>query len=229
MPMSPEIVDAAIVAVGSFNPPIVNVDWLQLHGLIGEGDAEVARSNDGFIVSRPISKFQTDAFAIQVLENQLSVTSLGPVTPALPDLAMSILELLPHTPVTALGINVQAHYKMASESIYHGVGDTLVPKQIWSQLLPGKDIGMADLTVLIRDGSRENPETTPNVKRISVQPSTRLKFGVYFRMNDHYELDDSGKRLTCARDAAAIVRSKWNATYNVSIELFEKILAATSA
>jgi hypothetical protein len=229
MSMSPEILEAAVVAVGSFNPPIVNVDWLQHHGLIGDGDAEVARSNDGFIVSRPIAKFQTDAFAVQVLENQLSISSLGPVTPALPDLAMSILELLPHTPVTALGINVQAHYKMASESTYHCVGDTLVPKQIWNQLLPGKNVGMADLTVLIQDGTRDKPEITPNVKRISVQPSTRLKFGVYFRMNDHYELDDDGKRLACAGDAAAIVRSKWSATYNASIELFEKILAATSA
>lgn len=218
-----EILEAAIVAVGSFNPPIVSAEWLQSNGLIGSGDAEQARSRLDYIVSRNITKFQTEAVLVQVLENQLSVGCTGPVSPALCDLAAGIFDLLPHTPVTAVGINFSAHYKIEDAAAYHRIGDTFAPKDIWNQLFKEKSVGLMDLTILVQDGKRDGV-ALPDQQRITLQPSQKFKQGVFLQLNDHHGTDLEDKVLTSAAAASAVVRKFWAETYAKSLELFESIL-----
>jgi hypothetical protein len=133
-----ESLSASIVAVGSFNPPIFSVDWLQSSGLVGADDAAATRSREDYVVSRQITRYQTELASIQVFDSQFSITSVGPVTPALCDLATGIFDLLPHTPVTALGLNFMGHYKTENLSTYHHIGDALAPKGIWGEIFPGR-------------------------------------------------------------------------------------------
>src|SRR5262249_29642021 len=107
-----EITGASIIALGSFNPPLLSVDWFCSNGLVGQGDADAARARDDYVVTRQVTRFQTELAVLQVVENQLAVAAAGPVTPALADLVTSIFELLPHTPVSGIGLNFNAHYRI---------------------------------------------------------------------------------------------------------------------
>lgn len=50
-----------------------------------------------------------------------------PSVKALHDLAAGVFELLPHTPVTAFGVNRCAHFAMESEDAWHSLGFSLGP------------------------------------------------------------------------------------------------------
>jgi hypothetical protein len=220
-----ETLNASIVAVGSINPPIISLDWLQYNGLIGSGDAEAARARPDYTVSRQVTRFQTGVASVQALENQLSITSTGPVTPALCDLATGIFDLLPHTPVSAIGLNFVAHYKTEDRTTYHRVGDVLAPKDIWNNIFPGKFNGLSDLTIVVQDGTRDNLAARPDLQRISVQPSMQVAQGICLIMNDHHGLDVDGKPLTTAAGASALTRKYWSATHERSLEVFERVLS----
>jgi hypothetical protein len=114
-----EILTSSIVAVGDFNPAIFSPDWLERNDLIGEGDADTAReggrTRSMMLVSHQATTFETEWFALQVLESQFSLTSKDVLSPAFKDLAVGIFQLVPHTPVTAVGLNFLGHFKLASE------------------------------------------------------------------------------------------------------------------
>ena len=89
------------------------------------------------------------------------------LSPAFKDLAVGIFQLVPHTPVTAEGLNFLGHFKLASEDEYHWVGDVLAPKDIWKALYPDEWPGLADLTIQIQPWTRGEPLKTKDEKRIS--------------------------------------------------------------
>ena len=177
MAYTAEILTSAIVAVGAFNPAIFSPDWMERNKLIGADDADWARDSkrgSSLLVSQQATAFETKWFAFQVLENQLSLTSKDGLSPAFKDLAVSIFQLVPHTPVTAVGLNFLAHYKLASEDEYHRVGDVLAPKAIWQALYPDQIAGLADVTIRIQHGERGKPVTSRDEKRIALQPSSMV-------------------------------------------------------
>lgn len=110
----PEIFSSSIVAVGAFNPAIFSPDWLERNTLIGAEDAETARQSTALIISQQVSVVDTDWFTLQVLDNQLTLSSKGVLSPTLRDLAVGIFSLASQTPVTALGMNFVGDYKMAT-------------------------------------------------------------------------------------------------------------------
>jgi len=223
-----EILEASVVVLGSFNPPIITVDWLLSNSLIGKGDADVARASEEFVVSRQVTKFETDAVRVQVLENQLSINSVGPVNPALGDLAMSVLMLLPHTPVTALGLNFMAHYKMPSVGAYHRVGDSLAPKKIWEAIFPDKALGLASLVIRVQDGARNEAPKSPNAKNITIQPSSRIAHGVHVMYNDHYGHGVDQEPLKTASGGAEVIRTNWSNSHKEALECIESLLMQAS-
>jgi hypothetical protein len=223
-----EISGASIVAVGSFNPPLLSLDWFVANKLIGEGDAAAARARSDYVVTRQISRFQTDFAVVQAVETQLSIGSAGPVTPALADLAISVFELLPHTPVTAIGLNFIAHYKVAEANTYHRFGDALAPKDIWNVIFPGKACGLANLTILVQDGARDETPG-PNNKHVTIQPSSKVKPGIYFDINNHFTAASDGTLLKHASGAASVVKENWRACHDQSHVTFDKVLSMATS
>jgi hypothetical protein len=183
-----EILTSSIIAVGDFNPAIFTPDWLERNSLIGKDDADIVREGSqrkSLIVSHQVASFETKWFALQVLENQFSLTSKDALSPAFKDLAAGVFQLVPHTPVTAVGLNFMGHFKLATEAEYYRIGDLLAPKDIWKTLYPDDAAGLADLTIRIQHWKRGEPLKTKDEKRISVQPSNLIKFGVYMSYNDY--------------------------------------------
>ena len=224
-----EILTSAIVAVGDFNPAIFSPDWMERNNLIGKDDADSVREGrqgKSLLVSHQVAAFETKWFAIQVLENQFSLTSKDALSPAFKDLAVSIFQLVPHTPVTAVGLNFLGHYKLASEDEYHRVGDVLAPKDIWKELYPDAMAGLADLTIRIQRGSRGEPLKTKDEKRIAVQPSDKIRFGAFLSYNDHHDMIASGDAsLNPGERVASLIDSEWESSWQDAVRVFDGVLS----
>ena len=117
MTFTAEVLVSSIVVIGDFNPAIFTPDWREKNELIGEGDATVARegrANRKPLISHQVTNFDTDWFALQVLDNKLTLNSRGVLTPMLKDLTVGIFQLLSHTPVIAIGMNFIGQFKLKS-------------------------------------------------------------------------------------------------------------------
>ena len=178
------------------------------------------------LVSHQASAFETKWFALQVLQNQFSLTSKDALSPAFKDLAVSIFQLVPHTPVTAVGLNFLGHYKLANEDDYHRVGDVLAPKDIWKALYPDEMPGLADLTVRIQHGVRGEQLKTKDEKRIAVQPSERIKFGAFLSYNDHHDVSVGDENnLKPGERVATIIDSEWERSWQDAVRVFDGVLS----
>lgn len=230
MSFTKEIFTSSIVAVGDFNPVIFTPDWLERNNLIGDGDAMEARDgNQGrkLLISHQITTFATEWFVIQVLENQFSLTSKGVLTPAFKDLATAIFQLLPQTPVKAVGLNFNGHFKFSDAKEYHSVGDVLAPKDIWSKLYPDLTVGMEQLTILFQQGTRENPAENKDEKRVTVKPSGNFKHGISLLLNDHYEVRSESEVLPAVQ-VARHIEEQWDYKWTESESMFTQILDEAS-
>jgi hypothetical protein len=223
-----EILASSIVCVGDFNPAIFSPDWLERNELIGRSDADAVREGSAgksLLVSHQVSSFETKWFSLQVLENQFALTSKDALSPAFKDLAAGIFQLVPHTPVAAVGLNFSGHFKLSDEEAYHRVGDVLAPKDVWQTLYPDEMPGLADLTIRVQRGTRGEPLKSKDEKRISVQPSQVIKFGAFLTYNDHHDVsvrEEGGP--SPAERVAAIIDSTWEAAWRDAVRVFDGVL-----
>lgn len=142
----------SIVFVGSFNPRIFHPTWFEREGLVfpEEEAASLSESKtDGPLVTPDLSRCEIgQEITVECLANRLSInaaTTLG--EERLRTLAAAILAKLPHTPITAVGINHSQVFDTRGEDEWHQIGDLLVPKEeIWSKVMTGRP-GMALLRV----------------------------------------------------------------------------------
>jgi hypothetical protein len=209
----PEVFQSSVVCVGAFNPPIVTPEWLNRHKLIGDEDADRSRKSPSLLITPQVAQFESLWFGLQILENQFTATSKGVVTPAFKDLVVGVLTLLPQTPITAMGMNFMAHYKLGSFAEYHHFGDALTPKRPWKNLIKkeGHHAGLANLTMQIREMSRENMTLkTQDFVAVTVQPSTQFQPGIFLAYNDHRALSqkDDDAKLPMER-AAETLDTEW--------------------
>lgn len=224
---TPDIFGSSIVALGAFNPAIFSPDWLEKNRLIGADDASAAKALSSYIISGQVSFFETGWFSTQVVENQFVLNSKGPLSPAFRDLAMGILSLVPHTPISAVGLNFMGHYRMGNDADYHKVGDVLAPKSIWKDLYSGENdsIGVGDLTMRIQRGPRGQP-TTKDERRISLQSSTKLPCALYLAYNDHHEIvEDRDRNLTSAERAIEVINNDWESSQADALRVFDGLIS----
>lgn len=179
--LQPEIEGMTVVVVGSFNPKIFQPKWFSSEGLLQDEEAEGA---DISIISNDLTLFVTDWLRVQVDKSRclLGTTDATKKYP-LRDLAVSVFQILEHTPLTAFGLNSDQHISMSSEADWHRVGHYFAPKDSWHKLLenPG-------LQSLVITGKRSDVEAKHVM--VKVEPSTKVKHGVYINVNQHYDLED---------------------------------------
>jgi hypothetical protein len=223
-----ELFGSSVVALGSFNPVLFSPDWLERNKLIGKEDAEAARKGENFMLTRPFSRMETDWFTMQVTDDNYSVTSnTAALDPRIKDLALGALSLVPHTPVSALGLNFYGHYKMETLEEYHKIGDVLVPKDIWTTVFPGDDrsYGMATLQVQITPAKRNEQPKTGDRTNITVQPSVKVRHGVYFQYNDHHVIQTADDLPdTAVEIAVKLIDENWQRVWDDSVRVFESLI-----
>ena len=80
-----------------------------------------------------------------------------------------------------MGLNSDQHYRMPSEEEWHAFGHYYAPKESWNKILD--NTGMKTVGV---EGHR--PDSLSNIVNIKIQPSKAVAPGVYFSINQHYDL-----------------------------------------
>jgi hypothetical protein len=209
-----QIEGISIVLIGNLNPAIFHPSWFAAHNLIRAEEADAANLN---IVHPDVASFKTEWLEVNIVRDRLQIsTAQESHYEALRDIAVGILGLLSHTPIRVMGINRDFHFDLVSEDLWNGLGHRLVPKQDWNPLL--KSPGMQNLVV---QGVR--PDDFKGYLRVTVQPSARIKYGVFIEVNDHYILKMDEKEADGAEKARLILSERWNESMERGFEIAQAI------
>jgi hypothetical protein len=182
---------ASIVILGRFNPAIISPAWLLMKGLLGEHEA--MNVSEQMIVPR-LSVFTASWLRCETSDDRFSVTAEDPLKyQPLRDVAVGVLDALPETPVSALGMNRYFHFRYADITTWHGIGDSLAPKEKWDDALHLP--GMRSLTM---EGAR--PDGYLGYVWVKIEPSNFINPGVFVEYNDHYFLQESPRRIVTRDD-----------------------------
>lgn len=179
----PEIESASIVLIGSFNPAILHPEWLAHQSLIRPEEAEQAEVE---VVSRQLTVIRLSWFELQVLEERFSATATDPAHfQTLQECVLGIFSLLEFTPISAMGLNRQMHFRMRRPENWTSLENTLAPKKPWAGILPGRRDGAPTLQTLSLNGNRDGSNAQSLI--VKIEPSSRVQSGVYMTTNEHFE------------------------------------------
>lgn len=229
MTPSVELGGISVVAAGAFNPAIFHPSWFAKRSLLADNSVDDATTKE-FVAARELAAFTADWLTVQVtLEQAVFSTVEEGRELDLRDLAKGVLDLLPETPVSAIGINSDGHFRVESEDAWHSFGDRFLPKDFWQPLFDGehwkrrsdgRSVGMRSLTV------EANREDIPAYVRTEVAPSVRLvPHGIYAGVNAHFQLTTSEADTGNGYRAARVVEEHWEATRQLERDLIAQIVA----
>lgn len=207
-----KISDLSVVLVGNFIPSIYHPSWFSKHKLMAESEASAATID---VVHPDITNFHTDWLTINVTDGRfMALCSRDDSIPLLRDLVVGTFGLFAESPVRAFGINRQIHFQMPSEAAWNAIGHKLAPKEPWTGVLTSP--GM--LGVNMQGHRTGDYKGSVNVQ---VQPSSKVKFGTFVAVNDHFDLVKD-KASGTGSDATNILKAVWQD----SLDRVEKIAKA---
>lgn len=194
--IEPEVGSVSVVLAGDFNPAIFTPAWFARHGLLPESAADGAEVK---IVHPQVAAFAFDWFNVEVTTDRFLARNAQAPYVRVCDLVVRVFkELLPHTPLRALGIHREVHFPVRGRAEMDRIGRTLAPVEPWGvwgrDLEPdGEHGGMTSLRM-----SQVKIEGRPPEDRIAVtvEPSNPIigqgRAGVYVHVHDHYTIGDTG-------------------------------------
>ncbi len=159
----------SIVVVGDLNPSILQPYWFFHNNLIRESEAEKAKIK---ILHRDISIVEFDWFIFNVTREKFTITTTKEAFyPLLRDLAIGTFSILSHTPITALGINMQYHINYGKESLKLPDGRSVIlegmvaPIEIWDNLMQNPTVESFVIS------ENRNEESFPGKRRLKIESS----------------------------------------------------------
>lgn len=189
MRIEPDLSGVGIVFLGKFNPAILTPAWFAMHELL---PSRVAESATLTAAHPDVTAFSADWLQLHVTKDQFwSYTAQSPYV-RLCDLALRVFgECLHHTPLEALGINRQVHFRVRNMAERDLIGRTLAPVTPWGSWsdalgISGDHGGPSSLTM-----TQVSPDGRPKGDRINVtvEPSILVNHGhtgVYVGVNNHF-------------------------------------------
>lgn len=192
-----------IVIRGAFNPAIFTPSWFRDQDLIGVTESEAQTIE---LITREVAVFSMGWLQCHATADALQLSTEEPEEfERLRDVAIGVLRILSHTPLSALGINRDFHTTMKSIDQWHAIGDAIVPKDIWEEdlLLPG----MRSATLW---GRRSDGYT--GHFQVQVEPSVKLPLSVFVATNDHFALTTENREIKSREAAWDIVEEEVEAT-----------------
>ncbi len=212
-----------VVLLGNFNPQIFSPAWFEKYELLTEDEGASAAVQ---IIMPEVAQFTAGGFSIFVDRERFSASAVTSAV-GIKDLVLKTFgDYLYHTPVHSLGINRDVHFKLPSQEVRMRLGRMLAPLAPWGEW--GAEIekgsgptegGMASITMK-QVGIADRPK---GYLQTTVQPSVKLPrpVGVYFQVNDHYEIEDRENLAGCEE-----ILSLLEANFEHSIERAESIIDA---
>ena len=195
MRIEPEISGVQVVLVGDFNPAIFTPAWFSLYRLLPESVASSAKLE----VAHPqATKFTADWLHLEVTVERFVVHTLQAPHVRVRDLVVRVFrEHLYHTPLKALGINRNVHFRVRNLTERDRIGRTLAPVEPWGTW--GHDLGRdgthGGMTSLKMSQLRLKGRPSDDRITVTVEPSVRIsegRTGVFVSANDHYAIDETG-------------------------------------
>lgn len=229
MASEPDLSGVSIVGAGNFNPAIFQPHWLEAKHLISPTAA--ASAAEELVITPDLTAFRADWLSVQVGLQQMVFSTVDEGRDLdLRDVVAGVWGLLPETPMDAIGINADAHYRLESEEVWHALGDRLAPKDVWEPVfnteLPawkrrpdGHFVGLRTMTV------ESHRDDDAGYVRVEVGPSVRVKHGVYVGVNSHFQLTQSSESRGNAVEASSILATHWQETRQLEHALIASLMA----
>jgi hypothetical protein len=170
------------VIKGHFTPSLFSPAWIFDQKLIGGEELHAANVQ---VIAREVAIFSVGWLNVHVTSDTLQLSTLDiDEFERVRDAASGLLRTLTQSPIGALGINRESHFRIDSPDRWHAIGDALTPKKIWEDhlLLPG----MRSVAVT---GAR--PDRWQGRVTVQVEPSMRVPQGVFVAYNDHFMLQEA--------------------------------------
>ena len=231
MRIKPEISGIYVVlnAKESFAPAILTPAWFELHGLLPDGTAEAATLG---VSHRQVTVFETDWLNLEVNTNQFIASTNQEPFIRVRDLVLRVFrERLSQTPISALGINRDVHFKVGTAAEREHIGRQLAPLTPWGELghelqLDDRGAGLSSLTM--SQHSRHNT-TSDGQFNITIEPSRQVAVdstGVYVRVNHHYTIEEAGADTTLR--FMELLADNFETTHRRSDKIIDHIMALAS-
>ncbi len=218
-PRAPDAEEISIVLLGSLNPGIFHPEWFRRQEILSPQDAEDAKIK---IVSPEVTEVLFLDMKLDVFPNRLVLETLDASrAEKLQDVILNILTKLPHTPITACGLNNTIQFDLDDEDYWHQIGHTLAPKDlIWNSVL--EKPGMALLSVKGALSGKFAGEIN-----INITPSRKFVHGLLVSSNFHYPVPRDNKGTTQSAEVPNYVQQTWKPALEkaraVAYQIFEKI------
>jgi len=136
-----KLIDSNIVLLGGFNPIIIQPAWLSRHGVVKEtSDEFTTEILIAPAASQQLMRFHLDDLRWEVTPDRVLVGSDQARSPAA--WLNRLLDLLPHTPLRAVGIN----FKLRSERSDWPIDVPALPNQAAAESLIGEGVTSAAVT-----------------------------------------------------------------------------------
>ncbi len=225
--IEPDLSELSIVLIGNFNPTIFQPSWLARHGLITDGAAQSAAIA---VIHPDITAFSIESlFTLQVERERLTLGRAAIPWVYGSDLIAKIFrDLLSHTPLSKLGINVLVHFDAGSQAKRDEIGEMLAPRAPWGEwgarVSSGEGVkhgGLQSLT-LIQKNVTDRPGGWIQAK---IEPSVRIRggqSGIFMEINDHYEV--YGTESEDAQAIVAILQDRYDSSIKNSAKIIDKIM-----
>lgn len=229
MRIRPQVSQVTIVGVGHFNPLILRPDWLRKKELIVGSDSEQLQI-EVMVAELVVLRFPWGRLHCDTNQFVIS-TDQDPVVTA-HDFFVQCFQLLPETPITAVGINREIHFPAGSSEKLHLIGDTLAPKEFWGPLLTDGEKRIGGLRSLVmeqavvQNGTKLRQDGRPGHVQLKVEPSVRgdVPSGVYCHINDHFSLLSKGEPAD-GRAVSELVSEVWKPSMAQAELWFDKVMS----
>lgn len=211
----PDAKSATIVLVGNFNPSIFHPQWFAAHDVVSQNEADQEAEVE--ITTQQASVFSITLGRVQVTAQQFVITGRNPALfKMLNDFVVKTFGILTHTPVHAMGINLDQKWISDDERWHRAFGDRIAPKNKWDFMKrPGlRDIVMED---------QDRPDEHTGYIQARIRSLREKPLAILISVNDHYEIQDY-KNSMGASPVLDILRTSWDASIQRSESIIKNII-----
>lgn len=224
--IEPDLSGVDIAFLGQFNPAILTPAWFAMHELLPNRVAESATS---VVAHRDVTAFQADWLQLHVTQDEFRIHTAQSPYVRLYDLAERVFgEHLHHTPLKALGINRQVHFRVRNMAERDRIGRILAPVTVWGSWsdalgTTGDHGGPTSLTM-----TQVSPDDRPEDDRINVtvEPSGLVgdgHTGVYVRVNNYFV--HQGVDSASTREVVALLKKHFESSIRFSDGIIDHVMS----
>jgi hypothetical protein len=218
---------------GAFNPSIFQPFWLVRNEIVTEKEGEAAQIN---LIHPQAAEFDIPGqFSLHVDPTTFTITRTEAPLILVSDTAVRIFsELLPHTPISQLGINRSVHFSVGSYEERNRIGRLLAPSDPWGawgtelsgSASPGKPDQVGGLKTLTMMQPRPADRQFGHIQA-TLEPSILIgggRSGIFMLINDHFQTEDPGK-LEGAEEMIEILADRFDDSIRRSESIIDQVMA----